>query len=155
MPLFFLAFLLLFAGCSIKNYTQKESYLVTIKSPKIRFSDIGYIRHDGKSLSLELYSTGVAVEEFEIATLICTHNGCMSKSAFNKEYLSGRYGDDFLKNILMRQAIFGGANLKKTEHGFEQKIVSKDYDIIYKVNKKQLFFKDRKNHILIKLKRIE
>jgi hypothetical protein len=76
----------------------------------------------------------------------------MSKSSFNEKYLNKAYPDDTIKNILMSKPIFSGKNLQKTNFGFIQKIKSKDYNIIYKVSKNETYFKDKKNHIIFKLK---
>ena len=149
-----LVFFLFFAGCSTKNFTHKESKIVVIKSPKIRFSDVGYIQHDGDAIKLELYSTGVAVETISIDHLVCVKDGCMGKSAFNKEYLSEAYPKDTLQNILMRKPIFGGKNLVKTKNGFVQKIKTDHFDIVYKVSDGNVYFKDKLNTILFKLKDI-
>jgi len=129
--------------------------LVVIKSPKLRFSDIGYIRHDDKSISLELYSAGVAVDTISVNHLVCVSQGCMTKNSFNQEYLNTNYPDDFIQNILMRKPIFQKQGYHKTEDGFYQTIKSQNYSIQYKVQKKNLYFKDRKNHIIFKLKDID
>ncbi|SFV52421.1 Putative lipoprotein [hydrothermal vent metagenome] len=137
----------------MKPQPKKESWVVLIKSPKIKFHDIGYIIKDGEDVTLQLYSAGTAVESFEINHFICTRDGCMRKSSFNAEYLNSAYDDDLLKDLLMRRPIFDGKNLQKLQDGFEQKIKSKEYDILYKVTVDTLYFKDKKNHILFKLKR--
>ena len=136
----------------MKQPTLKESVVVTIKSPKLKFNDIGYLLIEGERLKLQLYSVGKCVEEFEINHLVCTQAGCMSKSAFNQEYLSGAYEDDFLQNILLRKPLFGGKNLLRTKDGFQQHCVNDTYDITYRVAKEKLYFKDSKNRILIKIK---
>ena len=142
----------LFAGCATKQFTHKQSKIVTIKSPEIKFNDIGYIKHDTDYIELELYSVGVAIDTIKINRLICVKDGCMSKSSFNEKYLNKAYPDDTIKDILMSKPIFSGKNLQKTNFGFIQKIKSKDYNIIYKVSKNETYFKDKKNHIIFKLK---
>jgi len=126
-----------------------------IKSPKLKFHDIGYIRHDNDTVSLELYSAGNAIETITIDHLICVSNGCMSKSHFNEEYLNKKYPNNLMKNLLMRKPIFNKTGYQKEENGFSQKIQTKDYSIIYKVHNNQLYFKDSKNHIILKLKDID
>jgi len=143
-----------FVACSTKEYVSKEAQIVTIKSPKLKFNDIGYVLHNGQSVELQLYSAGTTVEDITINHLVCIEAGCMSKSAFNEEYLSAAYEDDLLKNLLMKKPIFGGKNLKKRDNGFEQHLVTKAYDITYRVGRDSLYFKDTKNRILIKLKSI-
>ncbi len=151
---FFLSFfLLLFTGCATKQLPHKESWVVLIKSPKLRFNDIGYIAHDDENVQLQLYSAGNAVESFSINRLICTRSGCMRKSSFNEAYLNSAYDDELLKDLLLRRPIFGGKNLKKRENGFEQHITTRKYDIVYRVTPDELYFKDRRNRILFKLKK--
>ena len=125
-----------------------------IKSPKLRFNDIGYIKHNGNVISLELYNAGTAVETIQVNHLVCVSKGCMTKSSFNKEYLSSCYPDDFIKNLLMRKPVFQKMGYRKTKNGFIQEIQTKKVSIIYKVIKENLYFKDRKNKILVKLKEI-
>lgn len=146
----------LFFGCSLKHYTHQTSRIVLIKSPKLKYNDIGYIQFDDDgAIKLQLYSAGAAVESFTIDKKICIDKGCMSKRDFNAEYFVASYDEDILKEILLQRAIFGGRNLTKTQNGFEQHIRSKDYDIVYRVQKgTEVFFKDRKNKIIIKLKTV-
>ncbi len=151
--LFLVVLFLFFVGCSTKETVQKESWVVLIKSPKLKFNDIGYILRNGESVELQLYSAGNAVESFSVNHLICTQSGCMRKSSFNAEYLSSAYDGDLLKDLLMRRPIFDGKNLQKSKNGFEQHLISDAYDITYRVNADSLYFKDRKNRILFKLKK--
>ena len=135
----------------MKQPTLKKSVVVTIKSPKLKFNDIGYLVIDGDHIKLQLYSAGESIEEFEIDHLVCTQAGCMSKSSFNEEYLSATYEDDFLQNILLHKPLFDGKNLTKREDGFEQHLVDKSYNITYRVYKEGIYFRDTKNRILIKI----
>ena len=154
MRIVFLVLLLLLAtGCTTKQLSKKESWVVLIKSPKLRFNDVGYILQNGDNVELQLYSAGAAVEKFSVNHLICTESGCMRKSSFNEAYLNAAYDNDLLKDILMRRPIFDGKNLQKSKNGFEQHIVNGAYNITYRVTPKSLYFKDTTNRILFKLKR--
>ena len=148
------AAVLLFFGCSTKHLNEKESWVVLIKSPKLKFNDIGYILHNDDMVELQLYSAGNAIEKFSLNHLVCTQSGCMRKSSFNAEYLSSAYDDDLLKDMLLHRPIFDGKNLQKDKNGFEQHIVSDAYDITYRVTPDTLYFKDTKNRILFKLRKI-
>jgi len=103
---------------------------------------------------LDIFNAGECIEKFEVGVFVCTSKGCITKSRFNAEFLSASYPDDIFLHLLQAKPIFGGKNLTQTADGFEQKIQTKEYNIIYKVGKKKLYFKDRKNKILIKLKDI-
>ncbi len=143
---------LLFSACSIKNYENTQSKLIIIKSPKIKFADLGYIRNSDKAVELELFVAGKVIEKISVNHLICVRDGCMSKSGFNKDYLNAAYPDEILQNILLGHEIYNAKNRVKTQDGFEQNIEDKNVNIIYKVSSNAIFFKDRKNKIIFKIK---
>lgn len=145
-------FILFFAGCSTKNYEFTQTKIVIIKSPKLKFADVGYLRNSEKSIELEIFVAGTAVEKIAINHVICVRDGCMSKRSFNEEYLHSTYPEDILQNVLLGKAIYDGKNKVKTDDGFEQNIQNADVNISYKVNASTIFFKDKKNVILLKLK---
>ena len=156
MKYLLLTFILFFSACSIKNYETTKTKIVIIKSPKLKFSDVGYIRNSNDAIELELFSAGVAIEKITINHLVCVNSGgCMSKSGFNEDYLSASYPSDILQNILLAKPIYDAKGMQKTDVGFEQYIKDKTVDIKYKVTKNVTFFKDRKNHIIIKIKDIK
>ena len=142
----------MFNACSVKNYDTTQTKIIIIKSPKIKFADIGYIRNTQKSIELELFIAGNPVEKIAINHLICVSEGCMTKRGFNKDYLTFSYPDDILQNILLGNEIYEGKDKSKTDDGFEQNIKSKDIDIKYRVDSKEIFFKDKKNKIIFKIK---
>jgi len=150
--LLLLTLTLLFSACSVKNYETTQTKIIIIKSPKIKFADIGYIRNTQKSIELELFIAGNPVEKIAINHLICVSEGCMTKTRFNTDYLHHSYPDDILQNILLGKEIYDGKSKIKIDNGFEQKIQSKDVDIKYRVDSKGIFFKDKKNKIIFKIK---
>ena len=152
---FLVALALFFTACSIKNYKQTSSKIIIIKSPKIKFADLGYIRNSDKAIELELFLAGKAIKKIQINHLVCVDEGCMSKSSFNDEYLSASYPDELLQNILLGLEIYDGKNLVKTANGFEQHIKSENIDIRYSVTPSVTAFKDRKNRIIFKIKEIK
>jgi len=141
-----------FSACSVKNYEKTQTKIIIIKSPKIKFADIGYLRNSDDSIELELFMAGKAIQKITINHFICTLEGCMSKSGFNSDYLNSNYPDDILQNILLGKEIYSGKNKVKTNDGFEQKIQSRHVEIIYKVKPHAILFKDKKNKIIFKLK---
>ena len=142
----------LFSGCSVKNYEITQTKIIIIKSPKLKFADVGYIRNSEKSIELELFIAGKAIEKFTINHLVCTSEGCMSKSGFNEDYLYKSYPDEILQNILLGRAIHDGKNRVQTKDGFSQHIRDEDVDIRYRVNSQEIFFKDKRNKIIFKIK---
>ena len=144
MKYFLAVCLVFFSACSIKNYTHTAAKILILKTPKIKFSDIAYIRNSDDAIELELFVAGKAVQQFHINHLVCVDDsGCMQKSTFNREYLNQSYPDDLLQNILLGKKIYNGKNLQKNANDFVQQI-----------NTQSIYFKDRKNHILIKIKEL-
>lgn len=144
-----------FSGCSVKTYKTNETKIITFKTPKLRFNDLGYIRSSENQLQVDLFSAGQAVGRFEIGMLICLTEGCMSKSAFNEGYLSAAYPDDTMQNILLGQEIFGGRDLIENDMGFGQYIRNEKYDITYRVTAEEIYFKDKVNSILIRIRSVK
>ena len=145
-------FVLFFSACSIKEYKHTQSKIIIIKSPKIKFADLGYIRNTNEAIELELFMAGNSIKKISINHLICVDEGCMNKSGFNEEYLNASYPSSLLQNILLAKPIYEGKNLTKTDDGFMQSIKNKDVDIRYKVDTKSTFFKDKTNNIILKFK---
>lgn len=152
MKYLLLTFVLLLSACSIKNYEQTQTKIIIMKTKLLRFSDLGYIRNSGDAVELELFVTGKSVFKASINTFICTQDGCMTKGAFNEEYLNAAYPDSLLQNILLASPIYDGRNRVQREDAFEQNIVNSNVDIIYRVSQSETYFKDRKNNILFKIK---
>ena len=147
-------FLILSAGCGTKQL-EKTSKMVVFKTKQIKFSDVAYLAQDKNSVEIDLYIAGKAFKKISINTLVCIENeGCIRKSSFNEEYLSSAYPDELLKNVFLGKPIYEGRNLQKTVDGFEQNIFDNGVDIAYKVEANQIYFKDKSNAILIKVKDI-
>ncbi len=152
MKYLLVAIALFFSACSVKNYEQTKTKIIIIKSPKIKFADLGYIRNSEKSIEMELFAAGKAIEKITINHLICTSEGCMTRSGFNSDYLNEAYPSEILQNILLAKDIYGGENKTITSDGFRQEIQDEKVDIIYKVTPYMTYFKDRKNSIIFKIK---
>lgn len=147
-----LLILLVLSGCGAKPFVKRDAATIIFKTPKIKFADAGYVRSNEELVALELFSAGQAVAKFEIENLVCIEGeGCMRKSSFNAEYLSAYYPDTLMENILRSKPIYAGLNLELTDHGYQQYIEDEKVAIIYKVTDKQIYFRDRKNSILIKI----
>lgn len=155
MKYLLIAFALVFSACSVKHYEITKTKVIIIKSPKIKFADIGYIRNTDKSVELELFVAGKMIEKITINHLICTSEGCMTKSGFNEDYLHESYPSQILQNIVLANEIYEGKNKTKTQDGFEQHIEDENVNITYRVSKNSTFFKDRKNKIIFKIKDIK
>lgn len=152
MKYILLIFILVFSACSIKHYDYTKTKIIIIKSPKIKFADVGYIRNSGDSIELELFIAGNSIDKISINHLICVSGGCMTKGSFNNDYLNHSYPSDILQNILLGQPIYEGVNLVKTEDGFIQNINDGEVRIKYEVTPYAVIFRDKKNGILFKIK---
>ena len=147
-----LTIILLFSACSVKNYEHTQSKLIIIKSPKIKFADLGYIRNSDKAVELELFVAGKVIEKISVNHLVCVSDGCMSKSGFNRDYLNAAYPETLFQNVLLGHKIYAGKNAVKMQDGFEQNIEDENVNITYRVSSNRIFFKDRKNNIIFKIK---
>jgi len=150
-----LVLVLILSGCSIKNYEHSSSKLIIVKTQKLKFADLGYVKHSDNAVRLELFVAGSNVENISINHLICLNEGCLSKSRFNEEYLNASYPDSLLQNIILGHTIYNEKNLKKLDDGFKQTIHNKNVEILYRVGASGISFKDKKNRILFKIKDIK
>jgi len=146
---------LLLSGCAPKVYEKNESRLIVLKTPKIKYADLGYIRSSGDEVRADLFVVGQLVQSIEISTLVCVNEGCLSKSAFKTDYLHPSYPDELIVNVLLGRPIFEKASLQKTPNGFIQELKSNEYNIIYKVQDGDISFKDTKNRLKIKILRVK
>ncbi len=102
-----------------------------------------------------MYVAGSLAQSISINHLVCLNTGCTSKSNFNKLFLNASYPDDLLQNIILSYPIYKGENRVEKSEGFEQKIQNENVNIIYKVTRNSISFKDKKNHILFKMRSVE
>lgn len=143
---------LMVGGCSTKHYSISEPKIITFKTPKLKFSDTGYIRHEGEAVEAELFTAGVAVEKISIDEKVCVSAGCLSEEEFVREYLSPEYPKDTLRRILLGELIFDGINTSEQCGGARtQYIRNEKSDIVYRLKKNETYFKDRANGIIIKI----
>lgn len=152
MKYIFFILLAVFSGCSVAPQI-KETKIVTLKTPKLKFNDIGYVTKTSDSVSIDLYIAGKALKSISIDRMVCiSGEGCISKDSFNNDYLYDNYPSDLLKNVLLAKPIYNAKGLQKSAGEFSQTIKNAEVDIRYIVNQHATYFKDRKNNILIKLK---
>ncbi|CAA6814972.1 MAG: Unknown protein [uncultured Sulfurovum sp.] len=144
-------------ACSSKEYSKQESAFIVLKTPTFRHADLGFIYEGHDSLKVEIYSSGQPVMRLDITedNVCMSLFECMDKESFNKTVLHASYPNNVLENIFKAQKIFDGQNMLKTRNGFTQMIKETNkYEIEYSVLNKEVLFRDRINHILIKVKRM-
>jgi len=146
-------------GCTAKNLVKKEnqeSAFIVLKIPSIKYAGMGFIYKSDSFVKVEIYSMGQAIMSLDINGMnVCMSTfKCMEKKDFNAKMLSANYPDTLLENIFRGKPIFDGENLEKNSTGFIQHIVKDNkYDIEYSVSSKESRFHDKKNKILIKIKK--
>ncbi len=157
--IFALVLLLFFAGCATKGALQTQTALqssksckVVFKTKKIAFADTGFLNKSPGEVSLQVFAMGTPVLKLKIKDEICLNGMCNSKRSFNQAHLSSYYPDTLMENVLNAKPILSSINLKKTVNGFTQNITGKWYKIKYKVDEENIYFKDSKNRIIIKIK---
>lgn len=149
-------FALLVGGCAEKHYTFNEPRLITLKTPKLKYSDMGYLRREGDSVELELFAAGSAVEKITIDKQVCVSSGCMDEAKFVREYLSPDYPADTMRNILLEREIFSGKGFGEMCNGTRyQYIRNDDIDIVYRRKPNEIYFRDRLNALTIQIKAIK
>ncbi len=139
------------------EFISSHPYKITMKTKKFAFSDTGFLNKYDNLLNLEVFTMGKLALDLRISLEeddICVDQLCNTKEGFNQTFLSPFYPDDLIEKVIQRKPILGGKNLKKTSNGFMQKIMTKDYSIKYKIWPGNIYFKDAKNKIMIKLKRL-
>ncbi|MBN2722388.1 MAG: hypothetical protein JXQ77_06165 [Campylobacterales bacterium] len=141
-------------GCSIKQPMQQKSAFITLKTPEIRYADMGFISEYMGSLKVQIYSNAQPVVSLDIyQDRICMSLfECMNKSDFYRKVFHASYPDDTLEQIFSFKPIFGGLNLIKTSNGFTQNITKPDqYSISYEISDDKISFHDKINQIIIKV----
>ena len=131
----------MFNGCVTKNFTHTNSAFIVFKTPNFKFADTSFVRYTKSSVTLELYEASNAVTSLEISEKnICQSEfKCMSAKEFNRRYLHTSYPDNTLYRIVT------GSKLPKT--------LQKD-GIVYDVDTQTIRFSDKKNSILIKIRKL-
>lgn len=148
----FLGLFSLLGGCAKHYYEAPQAALIVIKSPELKYADMGFVYRGKKQIKMQIYVSGRAAFTLTIGKRICIDSRCMSEEQFYKKYLHVRYPKGTLADIFSKRAIFGGEDLheekgKKVQHIYE----TGRFDIIYAFDATSVRFKDRINHILIKI----
>jgi len=151
----FMMLALFFVGCAVKRDIQKsESYVVTIKMKGMAFNDTGFLKYANHYTELQLFDLSNLVLDIKISDDICINSHCLSKSDFNRRFLTPLYPKTLLENVLNKKPIFKKEGYQRTKEGFLQIIDKKNLHIKYIISDDKLYFKDFTNHFFIKLRRI-
>ena len=135
-------------------YASSKAYHIVIKNSKIALSDTGFLKQDKNRLNLQLFSAATPILDLLIKDDVCLDMLCMRKEKFNYEFFGNKHYEGFVQELFTLQPIYNNKNIQKKENGFEQYIKTDSYDITYRVMGNDMYFKDRKNKIFIKLKEL-
>jgi hypothetical protein len=138
----------------ILDASTSDSYVATLKTKQFSFSDAAFMRDEMGVLELQILTAGKPLLNLKIAEDVCVDHNCITKMEFNDKYLNHYYPPNLIDNVLRGEPIFDGRNLKKTTKGFMQKIQDENYYIKYKTTPGNIYFKDVKNGIVIKLRKL-
>ena len=150
--------IMLIVGCTGKQLIKKEnqeSAFIIIKTPTMRYADMGFIYKKSDLVKVEIYALGQPLMNLDINSMnVCLSTfKCMEKKDFNTKMLSSTYPDTILENIFRAKPIFKKKNLEENSNGFTQKIQKdKEYDITYSVKSDKRVFRDTINKIKIEVR---
>lgn len=150
--------IMLIIGCTGKQLIKKEnqeSAFIIIKTPTMRYADMGFIYKKSDLVKVEIYALGQPLMNLDINSMnVCLSTfKCMEKKDFNTKMLSSTYPDTILENIFRAKPIFNKKNLEENSNGFTQKIQKdKEYDITYSVKSDKRVFRDTINKIKIEVR---
>jgi len=150
-------FLLLLQGCGEPPKLKGESAMIVLKTPAMRYADMGFVYESPSEIKVEIYGSGQALFALRITPKsVCTSRfACLDKKSFNARMLSAYYPEDTIERIFRAKSVFNGKNVVKKRNGFTQKIVAPGkYNIQYSVLNNETVFRDTINKILIKIKRM-
>lgn len=152
LPIIFVMILSL-GGCSTRSFSISEPKIITLKTLKIKYFDMGYIRYDGDAVQIELFTAGVSVEKITLDNNeVCVSMGCMSEKKFTQEYLNPHYPSDTLRRIVQNVDIFSGLGKSEACNGVQyQYIRNEEIDVMYRRKNGEILFKDRLNGVMIKI----
>lgn len=123
-PIFFLTFLLLLVGCSHKQPILTQTATILIKTPKIKFYDKGFISKFQNYTKVEILSAGTTVLSLKI------YEDRICQATFECQNLDA-FNNDFLHKSYDKQFL-------------KQLFDREDKEVIHR---------DKKNKILIKIKK--
>ncbi|MDX1808504.1 MAG: hypothetical protein R3331_03080 [Sulfurospirillaceae bacterium] len=151
----FLSVLLFFSGCAIKqDAILSYPYKIVVKTQNIGIADAGFLKKSSRYKNLQIFSAGSLVLNLKLSNKACLNGRCTTREDFNTKLFGYPYYKNIMDDILNKNQIYNGKNIKYIKDGFEQRIKSKNYDILYKIEDGNIYFKDRQNKVLIKLERI-
>ncbi|WP_457593219.1 hypothetical protein [Hydrogenimonas sp.] len=151
-PLFAAGLSLLLTGCAPKYYEKPQPALIVLKSPALKYADMGFLYRGKQRIKVQIYSAGRPVFTLSIGKRVCVDSKCMSEKEFYRKYMHADYPPGTLASIFSKRPIFGGEGVEREGQKQQQRIEEAGrFDIIYTFDTTSARFRDRLNHILIKI----
>ena len=143
--------ILLLIGCA-KPQVSTQSAIIAFKTKDFRVYDTAFVKKTNQDINIEVYKAGVLSFTLFIGNMICINKECMDEEEFSVRFLNKYYPKKFLKTLFNKKTLkLKNSKIIQLKDGFKQSAKTKNYDILYISKKDSLFFRDRLNHILIKL----
>ncbi len=152
--LHFIAAVVVFSlvGCAGRYYEEPQPALIVLRSPVLKYADMGFVYRGKRSIKVQIYGAGRPVFTLTAGKRVCVDSGCMSEKEFYKKYMHTDYPAGTLAAIFSKRPIFGGEGLEEEGDKRVQHIEEEGkFDIIYTFDSTSARFRDRLNHILIKI----
>jgi hypothetical protein len=125
------------------------------KSNQIKFYDTSYVLLGDDFMEINVFNTAKQIASITIwDESICLDSLCLDKHSFNTKFLNRNYPDNLLENIIKFRPIYSGRNLEKNGILTTQKIIDNSVNIIYTINDREVYFRDIKNRIKIKMEKL-
>ncbi|MDR1285539.1 MAG: hypothetical protein LBJ88_05010 [Campylobacteraceae bacterium] len=156
--IFLIPIALFFCACGVKQQRAEISspVKVTVKSPNIKLSGLGFYKKGGNYVNLQVFAGATATLNYESSTTICINDNCMTRGIFNDKFFTHAHYAKLIDDILAGKPIYNSQNLTKTQNGFSQNISKNgEYDIFYKVINDNIEFEDFKNRVYVTLQKLE
>ncbi len=150
-------YILLIQGCGNAPELKGESAMIVLKTPAMRYADMGFIYESPSEIKVEIYGSGQALFALRITPKsVCTSRfACLDRKSFNVRMLSRYYPEDTIERIFRAKPLFNGKSVVKKRNGFTQKLFAPGkYNIQYAVLNNETVFRDTINKIVIKIKRM-
>lgn len=150
----FIITVLMMTGCARPQPISIPA-VVTFKTPKLKIHDTAFVTLRGKEVGIEVYTAGKLVLEIHAGSMVCINGGCISDDEFIAEYLSPYYPARILGTLARKEPLDMEGEMTPRADGFIQRVSKARYDITYIVRKNEVFFRDRKNNIIIAIRTLE
>ncbi|MEA1915182.1 MAG: hypothetical protein U9N30_07680 [Campylobacterota bacterium] len=96
-----------FAGCAQNQPQLTQSAKILIKTPSMKFYDVGFVSRFQNHTEVQIYSAGASILQLKIyKDRVCRDTfECQSLKEFNASNLHKSYAEDFLYQLFQQSKI--------------------------------------------------